>query len=277
MTELIWSLALLLIFGLYLFLIWGRGSHHGVKDLKRWCYAHRGLHGEGRPENSMAAFRAALEGGYGIELDVHLLADGELAVIHDSLLERTTGMPGRIEDLTAADLKNYRLEGTEETIPTFRQVLELFGGKAPIIVELKAADGNHAKLTETACDMLADYKGVYCMESFDPRCVAWLRKNRPDIIRGQLAENYFVSKSKLPFYLKFLLTNHLLNVATRPDFIAYRFSDRWTTWSNFLCKTYIAGVSWTIKSQEEFDTAVSGGWIPIFEGFCPDPVRRADH
>ena len=242
-----------------------------MKDLKRWCYAHRGLHGEGRPENSMAAFRAALEGGYGIELDVHLLADGELAVIHDSLLERTTGLPGRIEDRTVEDLKSCCLEGTDETIPTLRQVLELFDGKAPIIVELKAEGGNHARLTETACHMLADYKGLYCMESFDPRCIAWLRKNRPEIIRGQLAENYFRSKNKLPLYLKFLLTNHLVNAVTRPDFVAYRFSDRRTTWSNFLCMIYIAGVSWTIKSQEEFDSAVRGGWIPIFEGFCPDP------
>ena len=277
MTEAIVSMILLLIFGIYLFLIWGRGSHHGVKDLKRWYYAHRGLHGEGRPENSMAAFRAALEGGYGIELDVHLLADGELAVIHDSLLERTTGMPGRIEELTVQDLQNYHLEGTEETIPTFRQVLELFDGKAPLIVELKAENGNHAALTETACRMLEDYKGVYCMESFDPRCVAWLRKNRPEIIRGQPAENYFRSKNKLPFYLKFLLSNHLLNCVTRPDFVAYRFSDRRSTWSNVLCMTYITGVSWTIKSQEEFDTAVSGGWIPIFEGFRPDPTRNSEN
>lgn len=271
MTEAIVGSILLLIFGVYLFLICGRSDQQGMEALKGWCYAHRGLHGEGRPENSMAAFRAALEGGYGIELDVHLLADGELAVIHDSLLERTTGMAGRIEELTVEDLKNYHLEGTGETIPTFRQVLELFAGKAPLIVELKAENGNYAALTEAACNMMVDYKGLYCMESFDPRCVAWLRKNRPEIIRGQLAENYFVSKSKLPVYLKFLLSNHLLNVSTRPDFVAYRFADRHDTLSNRLCMTHMTGVSWTVKSQEEFNSAVQEGWIPIFEGFRPDP------
>lgn len=271
MIEEIVSLILLLAFGVYLFLIGGRSGQPGVDDLKGWCYAHRGLHGEGRPENSMAAFRAALDGGYGIELDVHLLADGELAVIHDSLLERTTGMPGRIEELTVGDLENYCLEGTGETIPTFRQVLDLFAGKAPLIVELKAENGNHAALTETACNMMADYEGLYCMESFDPRCVAWLRKNRPEIVRGQLAENYFKSNSKLPVYLKFLLSNHLLNLSTRPDFVAYRFADRHDTLSNSVCKTHMAGVSWTVKTQEEFDSAVKEGWIPIFEGFCPDP------
>lgn len=275
MTEMAMTLALLLIIAAFLFMTRGRSGHPGVGDLRGWSYAHRGLHGEGRPENSMAAFRAALEGGYGIELDVHLLADGELAVIHDSLLERTTGMPGRIEELTVQDLQNYHLEGTGETIPTFRQVLELFDGKAPMIVELKAEGGNHAALTETACNMMADYKGVYCMESFDPRCIAWLRKNRPEIIRGQLAENYFESKNKLPICLKWLLSDHLLNFLTKPDFVAYRFADRHSTLSNPVCMTHMVGVSWTVKSQEEFDAAVSEGWIPIFEGFRPDPILRS--
>ena len=271
------TVALVLILGAYLFMTRGRSGQSGIKDIRGWSYAHRGLHGEGRPENSMAAFRAALEGGYGIELDVHLLADGELAVIHDSLLERTTGMPGKIEELTVQDLQNYHLEGTEETIPTFRQVLELFDGKAPLIVELKPQGGNHAALTERACRMLEDYRGVYCMESFDPRCLVWLRKNRPEIIRGQLAENYFESKSKLPFLLKWLLSDHLLNFWTRPDFVAYRFSDRHSTLSNLVCMTHMAGVSWTVKSQEEFDAAVSEGWTPIFEGFRPDPSRRPEN
>lgn len=268
------ALTLILIVAAFLVMTRGRSGHPGLKDIRGWSYAHRGLHGEGRPENSMAAFRAALEGGYGIELDVHLLADGELAVIHDSLLERTTGMPGKIEELTVQDLKNYRLEGTGETIPTFRQVLELFDGKAPMVVELKADGGNFAALTETACELMKDYKGVYCMESFDPRCVSWLRKNRPEIIRGQLAENYFESKAKLPFYLKWLLSDHLLNFLTKPDFVAYRFADRHSTLSNLVCMGHMAAVSWTIKNQEDFDTAVAEGWIPIFEGFCPDPTRR---
>ena len=146
-----------------------RGDHPGMKDLQGWAYAHRGLHSEGVPENSMAAFKAALDNGYGIELDIHLLKDGNLAVIHDSLLNRTTGQAGRVEDLTTADLKCYPLEGTDQTIPEFMDVLTLFHGKAPLIVELKPVDGNHAQLAETACKMLESYEGVYCLESFDPR------------------------------------------------------------------------------------------------------------
>ena len=256
---------------LYLLSIRCRSGHPGLKDLQGWSYAHRGLHGDGVPENSMAAFRAALDGGYGIELDIHLLKDGNLAVIHDSLLNRTTGQPGRVEDLTTEELKNFRLEGTEETIPEFMDVLTLFNGKAPLIVELKPVDGNHDALAEAACKMLEGYKGVYCMESFDPRCVAWLKKNRPEIIRGQRTENFFKSRSDLPDYLKFLLKHDMTNFLTVPDFVAYKFADRKDTISNDLCRKLwkAQGVSWTLKTKEDYDTAVKEGWLPIFEGFRP--------
>ena len=144
----------------YVLALGGRTGHPGLAWLRGWSYAHRGLHGEGCPENSMAAFQAALAHGYGIELDVHLLKDGNLAVMHDSSLLRTTGREGRMEELTTEALTDYHLGGTEETIPEFRQVLELYAGKAPLIVELKPADGNHAQLAEAACRMLDGYRGV---------------------------------------------------------------------------------------------------------------------
>lgn len=270
MLEFLLALVLLWILALRC-----RRNRPGLADLRNWSYAHRGLHGSGVPENSMAAFRAALDGGFGVELDVHLLKDGNLAVMHDSLLNRTTGQAGRMEDLTTEDLKHYFLEGTAETIPEFGEVLDLFGGKAPLIIELKSADGNHAALTEAACKLLEGYPGPFCMESFDPKCVAWLRKNRPDIIRGQLAENFFRSRNDLPDHLKFLATNLLFNFLTVPDFIAYKFADRNTTPSTVLCRKLwgAQGVSWTLRTREEYDTAVSEGWLPIFEGFLPDKPR----
>lgn len=248
-----------------------RSGHPGLAALRGWAYAHRGLHGDGVPENSMEAFRLAKESGYGIELDVHLLADGNLAVIHDSLLVRTTGATGRVEDLTTEELSNYKLEGTQETIPQFQQVLDLYDGCAPLIVELKAVDGNHGTLCKKTCEILDRYHGAYCVESFDPRCIAWLRKNRPDIIRGQLTENFFASpKSTLPWYLKFVLRHQILNFTVVPDFVAYRFSDRKTV-SNLLARKLwgAQGVTWTIKTPEDLNTAVKEGWIPIFEGFRP--------
>lgn len=261
---------LAVLIALYVLFLRGRSGHPGWDALKGWAYAHRGLHGNGLPENSMAAFRAALDGGYGIELDLHLLKDGNLAVIHDSALKRTVGVEGRIEDLTTGDLKNYHLEGTEETIPTFREVLDLFAGKAPLIVELKPVGDNHAQLAEAACTMLEGYEGPYCIESFDPRCIRWLRKNRPRVIRGQLSENFLKTGSKMSWPLRFVLTYNLLNFLTYPDFIAYRFEHR-NTMSNDYCRKVwkVQGVSWTLRSKDDYDTAVKEGWIPIFENFTP--------
>ena len=255
---------------LYLLSLSGRTNHPGLKALQGFYYAHRGLHGDGRPENSMAAFRAAYDAGYGIELDLHLLSDGNLAVIHDSHLKRTTGLEGRVEDLTTQDLRNCFLEGTDQTIPTFSDVLNLYQGKAPLVVELKCVSNNYAQLCETACKMLDSYDGVYCLESFDPRCVLWLKKHRPELIRGQLSENFMKVKSSVPGILRFLLTYQMLNFITRPDFSAYKYADR-KNLSNFLVRKLwgIQGVSWTLKTQAEYDTAKKEGYLPIFEDFVP--------
>jgi len=261
---------LLILLLLFLLSIRGRRGHPGLKALRGWSYAHRGLHDDMRPENSMAAFQAALDAGYGIELDVHLLADGNLAVIHDSLLKRTTGQEGRVEDLTTEQLSHYHLEGTDQTIPTLSQVLALYDGKAPLIIELKSAGNNYNRLTETACSQLKDYTGVYCMESFDPRCVYWLKKHRPDIVRGQLAENFLQADSAHPWLLRFFMTHHLLNFLIRPDFIAYKFADRNRLPTRLVRKLWgIQGVSWTLTSPQQYAEATQEGWIPIFENFHP--------
>ncbi len=259
-----------LLFVVYALTVRGRTGNPGLKPLQGWSYAHRGLHNDTRPENSMAAFKAALEGGYGIELDIHLLKDGNLAVIHDPSLKRTAGADVFIEDLTTEDLSKYHLQGTEETIPTFRQVLDLFDGKAPIIVELKAERGNHAALVDTAVEQLKDYKGVCCVESFDPRCVLHLKKNHCRIVRGQLTENFLAGKGKLPWVIKFMLTHQLGNFLSRPDFVSYKFADR-KNLGNFLVRKLwgVQGVTWTIKSPKDHEQALKEGWIPIFEGFEP--------
>lgn len=247
----------------------GRGKE--MRKFRSFSYAHRGLHDESKPENSMAAFRSALQHGYGIELDVHLMKDGNLAVIHDASLKRTAGADVCIEDLTTQDLWQYPLEGTPQVIPTFKEVLELYNGKAPIIVELKVVRNNQAQLCEAVCNLLDNYNGLFCLESFDPRAIRWLRKNRPDLLRGQLTENFFNSKTTpMPWFLKLCLTCQLFNFITRPDFVAYKFSDRKRLGNTLVKKLWDAGrVSWTIQTQEDFVTAKKEGWIPIFENFTP--------
>lgn len=264
-------ISLLVLVVVYLLLLRCRKGHPGLAELRRWYYAHRGLHGNGVPENSLWAFRRAIEKGYGSELDIHLMKDGNLAVIHDASLKRTADADVQIEDLTTADLENYRLEGTEEKIPLFSEVLELYAGKAPLIVELKSEKGNYAELCAAACRLLDTYDGAFCIESFDPQCIVWLRKNRPELIRGQLSANFLLAKkSKLPLLAKWAMTTLILTFRSVPDFVAYKFIDRKRLGLTICRKLWGAqGVVWTIKSQEDFDTAVKEGWIPIFEGFEP--------
>ena len=262
---------LVLLAALYVLALAGRSVHTNMAELSRWSYAHRGLHGDGIPENSLAAFKLAVWKGYGSELDVHLMKDGNLAVIHDSSLKRTTGMDGHIEDLTVGELENYHLEGTFQTIPTLQDVLEVYKGKAPLIVELKTENGNHAQLCQAACQVLEGYQGAYCIESFDPRCIKWLKENKPRIVRGQLSQNFLKhNDTDLSWPVRFVLTNLMMNFMTMPDFVAYRYEDR-KGLAPWLCEKVwnVQQVSWTLRKPENYETAVSEGAIPIFEGFEP--------
>lgn len=261
----------ILLFFLYLLMLRGRTGHPGLSALRHHAYAHRGLYGGKVPENSLEAFRRAFDAGYGIEFDLHLLKDGNIGIMHDSNLQRMTGKEGFLEDLATEDLKHYHLQDTEQCIPTFRQVLELCGGRVPLIIELKSFHGNGDRVAEAACRQLKGYEGPYCLESFDPRCVKWLKDHRPDLIRGQLSENFIRSDaSHISLFLRFLATYQLETFVTKPDFIAHKYCDR-KTLSNFLIRRLwkVQGVSWTLKTREEFDQAVKEGWIPIFEGFLP--------
>lgn len=200
------------------------------------------------------------------------MKDGHLAVIHDASLLRTAGVDVQIEDLTAEDLKNYRLEGTEHHIPLLEEVLPIFAGKAPLVVELKAERGNADALAAAACRLLDKYRVTYCIESFDPRCLMWLWANRPDIVRGQLSENFrrHGDGTNLPGVVRWVLSNLLLNARTRPDFIAYRFEDR-KSLSLRLCRGLYGAqeFSWTIRSKETMDAAERDGALVIFECFDP--------
>ena len=255
---------------LYLLLLKCRRNHPWPKGMKAVRYAHRGLHHQpDSPENSLAAFRAAIENGYGAELDVHLTADGNLAVIHDSSLLRTAGEDVAVEDLTLEELKQYRLEGTEEPIPLFEEVLALFEGKTPLIVELKPERGNAALLAEAACAMLDRFRVTYCIESFDPRALIWLRKNRPEIVRGQLSGNLTEAKNaKQPKPLLWALKHLLMNAAVQPDFIAYDHHFRRIPELKICRLLYgVQEVSWTVRSEEEASALEAQKCLIIFESF----------
>lgn len=239
-------------------------------------YAHRGYHDKPKiPENSIAAFRRAIEYGLPSEFDVHLIADGSLVIFHDDDLERQTGVRGSIEAYDITNLRKLRLEGTDEVIPTLDEVLDLYEDTGlPLLIELKCVKGNHKALAEAVAERLDRYKGEYVIESFDPRVLIEYRKLRPEVIRGQLSQNFFRSREGLPFYQVLMLTNLMLNIFTKPDFIAYKFADR----NNWVLRSLIGRkgykeVSWTIQNAGEFRTALRDGSIPVFEQITPEELK----
>ena len=260
---------IVVIFALYTLSLKGNRKNPETDYFANVRYAHRGFHNKPKvPENSLSAFSLAAEKGYGIELDIHLMADGELAVIHDSSLKRTAGADALIEKLTRNELQKYTLEQSNEHIPTLKEVLDLIDGRVPLLIELKS-EGNVKELCRAAINELKDYKGRYCIESFDPRCVAFFKKNAPSVVRGQLAMNFFKDKTlKLSFVLKFFLSVLALNFWTKPDFIAYKFEERKELACQIAVKLWkIKGFVWTIRSASDFKQAEDEGYAVIFENF----------
>ena len=229
-------------------------------------YAHRGLHNidENVPENSLTAFKKAAEKGYGIELDVHLSADGQVVVFHDDDLRRMCGVDKKIADCTYDELQQYSLLGTSEKIPLFSSVLEVYNGVAPMIIEIKTGRKN-AELCQKVCDELENYKGKICVESFDPRVLRWFKKHRPRTVRGQLcqrAENY----KNQPRLLSWALGNCALNFIGRPHFIAYRIEEK-PRLVRMVLTMGAMDVCWTSRKPGEGE----GADCVIFENYLPEP------
>ena len=190
--------------------------------------AHRGLHTRDKsvPENSLSAFRSAVENGYGVELDVQLSKDGQVVVFHDDTLSRVCGVDARVDELTLDELRELRLCGTDETIPLFSEVLDIIGGRTPIICELKTGRNNR-QLCKKTCSLIKAYGGTVCIESFDPTIVAWFRRHAPELLRGQLASPAAeYTKDGRPAWQGFVLSHTLLNFLARPQFIAYKIGKR---------------------------------------------------
>lgn len=269
----IWSavivLAVLLL--IYLFVIMPRmAGKPDYTPLKGWFYAHRGLHDNkgDAPENSIAAFRLAVENGYGMELDVQLTKDRIPVVFHDGTLNRVCGVKGKVKDYTYEELQQFRLCKSQERIPLFADVLKMVDGRVPMIIEMKIHE-DPATVCAIADELIREYKGVYCIESFHPLAVRWFYKNRPEVIRGQLSSR-MVEKGKAE-PLHYVLVHYLMtNVLCRPDFIAYEHLHK-NNISRVLTRNLFGalGVTWTIKSQEQLDACWNDFDLFIFEGFRP--------
>lgn len=269
----IWILPVLL--GLWLFLIAsGRSTRADREPFAGRAFAHRGLYrlDQSVPENSLPAFQRAVERGYGAELDVQRTRDGQIVVFHDDSMLRACGVDRPIRDFTYAELQQYPLFGTEERIPLFTDVLQLFNGRQPLIVELKYGP-DWVLLCEATRQLLDEYRGPACVESFHPSMVRWFRRNDPARLRGQLSEAACFSRKHLSLPLAFMMSRLLTNCLTRPQFIAYRVGPK--PFSVRASEDLGAmKVLWTAREIEQHDRRMGENDAVIFEGYEPETGRE---
>lgn len=265
---------LLIVIALYIFAIAPR--MFGKPDTRAFehvFYAHRGLFDNEaqHPENSLAAFRRAVEAGYGIETDVRLSKDNVPVLHHDATLLRSCGIDGNICDYTYEELQAFRLFKSNETIPRLCDLLELVAEKVPLIIEYKLEAGENAEpLCNAGNNILKKYGGSYCIESFNSWVLRWYKKHHPHIVRGQLAENYLKAGIQMNKLLLFTLQNLLINFLTRPDFIAYNYEFRNAFSFRMCCLFGALPVAWTIKNHEQLEKARKMYRAYIFDSFMPD-------
>ena len=249
----------------------GRRRDELLKPFEEVLIAHRGLfdNDSDAPENSMAAFRRAVDAGYGIELDVQMSSDGRLFVFHDDDMERMTGKKICVTKQTYEELCRYPLGKSRERVPLFQDVLELVDGKVPMVIEIKVGF-DYKATTMAVAKMLESYHGIYCMECFNPLALGWYRRNVPGIARGQLSMDYKLHPAKLPGILRFLLTHLMLNFISRPDFVSYHHSDSYKLGFRIFRNLFHGKTAaWTIRSQEELEKNRKLFSIFIFDRFIP--------
>lgn len=260
---------LLLLLVLYLVAI-APGKRGNIARYKSVKFAHRGLHNDTRAENSMSAFLAARDMGFGIELDVRLSKDKKLVVFHDDTLKRVCGVDGRVDAYTVEELSKMSLSGTSDGVPLFSDVLAAIDGRVPLLVEIKEDAGNY-EVSTAAAEMLAQYKGDYIVESFNPLSLGNIAKRLPGAERGILSHRYYAYEPyRKPLY--FLLQCLLLNRVCRPSFIAYD-HHHYRSVSLRICRRLFGCTTfaWTVRSEEEEKAARAHGFDSvIFESYIPE-------
>lgn len=258
---------------LYLLAILPRMLHRpDITPFKGRYYAHRGLHNNGTnaPENSLKAFQLAISSGYGIELDVQLTKDKYPVIFHDYSLKRVCGVNRKVSELNYEEIKKLKLFRSNEGIPLLKEALDLINGRVPIIIELKIPY-DPKDTCEKTDETLQYYRGLYCIESFNPLGLIWYKKKHPRIIRGQLSTDYFKDKEDGNKFQYFLLQNLLLNFLAKPDFIAYHYIHGKKLSFSICTKIYKAhAFAWTIKSQKALEESRKRFHYFIFDSFIPN-------
>lgn len=236
--------------------------------------AHRALHDKaaGRPENSLAAIRAAIDKGYGIEIDLQPSSDGQAMVFHDEKLDRLTAKRGRVKNRSAAELGKIRLSGGDEGIPTLGEVLDLVDGRVPLLIEIKDQDGRMgpklAGLEEAAARALEGYEGPVAVMSFNPHSMAAMAELAPHIPRGLTTAGWKDAKARA------FLAGRRKGLAQIADFdrvgasfISHEARDLANPRVHELKSRGVPVLSWTIRSPAEEAKARKVADNVTFEGY----------
>ena len=215
--------------------------------------AHRGYHDKSRliPENSMLAFKRAINNNYIIELDVHILKDNTVVVFHDDNLLRLTGINKKIKDTTYDEIKHLKLYNSDEHIPLFIDVLKLINGKVPVIIELKT-DVKVGKLENKVLDILKNYSGKFAIKSFNPLSMYYVKIKNNDIIRGQLVSNF--KNKKMNVLKKLILSKMLLNFLVKPDFISCDIKYVRSKKIKKIRRNHLV-LGWTVRNKSDLNSA----------------------
>jgi glycerophosphoryl diester phosphodiesterase len=251
--------AFTVIAAIYLFMIFPANGKRASAFENKYI-AHRGLHGGDTVENTLEAFKKAVDKGYGVELDIQLSSDKIPVVTHDYDLKRVFGVDKKVKDLSCEELNNIG-------VPTLKEVLTVLDGKVPLVAEIKGENFD-TEVCAKAAELLDSYNGIYCVESFNPMHMRWFKKNRKNVIRGQLSTAFGKKRDGKINVLHTFLRHLLLNFLSRPHFIAYEY--KYYGVSARMCKLLGAHmVCWTPKSKEDSDLASKHYSTFIFEGYEP--------
>jgi glycerophosphoryl diester phosphodiesterase len=240
--------------------------------------AHRGLHdvSHGIIENTPAAFEAAIEAGYPIECDLQLTADEEALVFHDATLQRMTNEPGKVFHKSSTELSQLTLNGTDQTIPTLGDVLEIVQGRVPILIELKNIRAEAGPLEKRTAKLLESYNGPVAVQGFSPQSMGWFAENHPDIPRGQLSQNYENRPEiKLSWIKRFVLRNLLLVSISKPHFISYRIDSLPALAAGIARRTGLPILAWTVRNAHDREIAAKHADNIIFEDFLPEITQSS--
>jgi glycerophosphoryl diester phosphodiesterase len=226
--------------------------------------AHRGLHDHTLVENSLPAFAAARDAGYGVELDVHLTRDDVPVVVHDRDLERATGTAVRVGRVTLAELRELPLAGSDERVPTLAEALDVLGD-TPVMVECKSLGVRAGRLERSVAEVLDDHDGPWCVAGFNPGTARWFRRNRPDAVRVLTAGPL----EGLPGPVRRRLAALADLEAVAPHAISYDLRGLPTARTNAWRDEGGLLVTWTVATEDDLARAGPLADTVIFEGIRP--------